>query len=311
MRKEEFTFKSNDSKTTIKAVRYIPDNEIKAILQIAHGMVEHIDRYDEFAKYLCEKGYLVTGNDHLGHGASVVSKDEWGYFADEDGYNVVLKDMYALTKMTKELYPNVPYFLLGHSMGSFFARYYLTKYPNELDAAIIMGTGQQNVAALDFAKILCKVKANRNGWHYRSKTINALALGSYNKKFEPSLTHLDWLTKDINIINIYAKDPRCTFVFTLNGYYNLFSLMKEIITKKNLENMNKILPVLIVSGKDDPVGDFSKAPMAVYDSFKKVGIKDVTLKLYEDDRHELLNELDKNNVYLDIYNYLESKRAKV
>ena len=134
MRKEEFYFDSADGKTKIRGVKYIPEKEAKAILQISHGMVEFIDRYDGFAEFLCDKGYLVVGNDHLGHGESVTSKENWGYFAEEEGYKKVLEDLHTVTKLTKEAYPNKPYFLLGHSMGSFFARYYLCKYGNELDA---------------------------------------------------------------------------------------------------------------------------------------------------------------------------------
>lgn len=306
MKKEEFKYKSHDNLTDIRAVRYIPDGEIKGILQIAHGMVEYIDRYDLFARFLCEKGYVVTGNDHLGHGASVTSISNWGYFSENDGYNNVLEDMHELTLLTKNLFPNKPYYLLGHSMGSFFTRYYLCKYSNELNGVVIMGTGQQNKITLSFATFICKVLSIFKGWRYRSRFVNNLALGSYNKKWEPSITHVDWLTKDINIIKAYACEPRCNFVFTLNGYYNLFSLMKEIIRKDNLENMIKDLPVLFVSGQDDPVGNFGKSVELVYKQFKDINMKDVSIKLYKDDRHEILNETDKETVYNDIYSFIQS-----
>lgn len=309
MRKEEFYYESADKKTNIRAMRYLPEVEVKAILQIAHGMVEFIDRYEGFAEYLCNLGYVVVGNDHLGHGKSVTSKDNWGYFADDNGYNIVLEDMYTLNKITKDLYPNKPYFLLGHSMGSFFARYYLCKYGNELDGAIIMGTGQQNALTLTAGIQTCRTFARFKGWHYRSLVVNNMALGSYNKKWEPSKTHCEWLTKDNSIVEWYSKEPRCQFVFTLNGYINLFSLMNEIIQKTNLNKMPKELPVLLVSGNDDPVGNFGKAPKLVYDSFVEVGMKNVDLKLYPNDRHEILNETDKLDVYQDLYHWLESKIA--
>ena len=307
MRKEEFYYDSKDGKTKIRAMRYLPEVEVKAVLQIAHGMVEFIDRYEGFAEYLCNLGYVVTGNDHLGHGKSVNKQDDWGYFADEDGYNVVLEDIHTLTSISKELYPNKPYFLLGHSMGSFFARYYLCKYGNELNAAIIMGTGEQAPATLAAGKQMCRAFARFKGWRYRSLTVNNMALGSYNKKWEPSKSHCDWLTKDASIVEWYSKEPRCQFVFTLNGYFNLFSLMGEIIKKTNLDNMPKQLPVLIVSGNDDPVGEFGKSPKLVYDKFKEIGMTNVELKLYPNDRHEILNETDKLDVYLDLYKWLESK----
>ena len=168
MKKEEFKFRSTSDECNIRAVRYIPDGEIKAILQIAHGMQEFIDRYENFAKYLCDKGYLVTGNDHLGHGGSINIEEDWGYFADENGNKAVLDDVYELTKITKELYPNKPYFLLGHSMGSFYARQYLCEYGNELNAAIIMGTGHQPLAAVQAGMVTCQncltstLRARRN-----------------------------------------------------------------------------------------------------------------------------------------------------
>ena len=308
MRKEEFYYPSADKKTNIRAMRYLPEVEVVGVLQIAHGMVEFIDRYEGFAEYLCNLGYIVTGNDHLGHGKSVNSKDDWGYFADEDGYNIVLEDMHKLTTITKDLYPNKPYFLLGHSMGSFFARYYLCKYGNELDAAIVMGTGQQSALTLTAGKQTCRTFARLRGWHYRSLVVNNMALGSYNKKWEPSKTHCDWLTKDNSIVEWYAKEERCQFVFTLNGYLNLFSLMSEIIDQSNLNKMPKDLPVMLVSGNDDPVGNFGKAPKEVYDSFINLGMKDVTLKLYPNDRHEILNETDKLTVYEDLYHWLQSKK---
>ena len=199
MKKEEFYFDSNDGLTKIRALKFIPDGEVKAILQISHGMVEFIDRYESFANYLCEKGFLVVGNDHLGHGGSVNSKEDWGYFAKKDGYRIVLNDILKLLNIVKKDYPNRNYFLLGHSMGSFLARLFLIEYGNELDGAIIMGTGQQSKGTLVAGKALTKLIGLFKGEKYRSSFINNMALGSYNKKFEPSTTHCDWLTKDEKI----------------------------------------------------------------------------------------------------------------
>lgn len=307
MKKQEFKFRSTSDVCDIRAVRWLPDKDPIAVLQISHGMVEFIDRYELFAEFLCSKGFVVTGNDHIGHGESVNSIDDWGYFADKDGNEVVLDDLYEVTKITKELYPNLPYFLLGHSMGSFFARYYIQIHGNELDGAIIMGTGEQSAATLVAGKQMCRAIARFKGWHYRSKTVNGMALGSYNKKWEPSNTHLDWLTKDEEIVSKYKNEPRNSFLFTLNGYLNLFSVIGEVIKKYNIEKVPKDLPILVTSGEDDPVGDFSKSPKLVYETFVKAGIQDVEIKLYPKDRHEILNELDKIDVYSNIYHWLESK----
>lgn len=307
MKKEEFKFRSTSDECNIRAVRYIPDGEIKAILQIAHGMQEFIDRYENFAKHLCDKGYLVTGNDHLGHGGSINIEEDWGYFADENGNKAVLDDVYELTKITKELYPNKPYFLLGHSMGSFYARQYLCEYGNELNAAIIMGTGHQPLATVQAGMVACRMFALGKGWHYRSNAINAMAFGSYNKKFEPARTRVDWLTRDEKIVDWYLSEPRCTFMFTLNGYYNMFLGISRLHDTKLLNNIPKQLPILFVSGQEDPVGDFGKGVEAAVKSIKDVGCTNVDMKLYPNDRHEILNELDKDQVYEDLYNWLEEK----
>lgn len=307
MKKEEFSFPSTSGICNIRAVRYIPDGKVKAILQISHGMQEFIDRYENFAKFLCEKGYLVTGNDHLGHGGSINNTDDWGFFAEKDGNKAVLDDLYELTKITKALYPDVPYFLLGHSMGSFYARQYICEHGEQLVAAIIMGTGHQPLPVVKAGMQACKMFALGKGWRYRSKAVEAMAFGAYNKKFEPAKTDKEWLTKDREIINWYLNEPRCSFKFTLNGYYNMFLGISRLHDKKLLNQIPKELPILFVSGQDDPVGDFGKGVEAAVKSVKDVGCKNVEMKLYPNDRHEILNELDKDTVYNDLYNWIEDK----
>ena len=307
MNKEEFKFRSTSDVCDIRAVRYIPDGEIHAILQIAHGMQEFIDRYEDFAKYLCERGYLVTGNDHLGHGGSINTVDDWGYFAEKDGNKALLDDMHKLTTITKELYPNKPYFLLGHSMGSFYARQYMAEFGNELNGIIVMGTGHQPLAAVNAGMSICKMFALGKGWRYRSRAVTGLALGSNNKKFEPSQTGLDWLTKDQKIVDWYSKEPRCTFMFTLNGYYNMFLGISRLHDKKLLDNIPKQLPIFFVSGEDDPVGDFGKQVKEAVQSVIDAGCRNVEMKLYPNDRHEILNELDRETVYEDLFNWMEDK----
>lgn len=302
--KKEFTFLSSDNKTDIHVLYYIPEGEVKAILQISHGMVEYIERYENFAEYLNSKGILVCGNDHLGHGTSVISEKDWGYFG-EKGEMLLVKDLYKLTKITKEKYPGVPYFLLGHSMGSFLARMYLCMHSEELTGAIVMGTGNMPEPLMKFARFICKTLETFKGERYRSAFVNNIALGANNKRFEPSKTPVDWLCKDDEIKDKYIKDPRCTFVFTLNGFYSLFSMISYVINENNIAKVRKDLPILVTSGEDDPVGDFGKAPRTVYETYKKTGIKDVSIKMYKDDRHEILNELDKETVYEDIYNWLK------
>lgn len=306
MKKELLTYRSYNDLADIKAKMFIPDNKPIAILQIAHGMVEFFDRYEDFANYLCLKGFLVVGNDHLGHGDSVNSKDEWGYFG-ENGNKTLIEDMYKLTSLTKQKYPDIPYFLLGHSMGSFYARQYLFEYGSNLNGAIIMGTGLEDLMVVKAGMFMCSLLAKFKGWKYRSSFVNNIAFGSYNKKFEPSRTKMDWLSKDENIVDWYINEPRCTFMFTLNGYYNMFKGISRLHDKSLLNNVPKDLPILFVSGKDDPVGTFGKEVEKSANTLKDVGVKNIDIKLYENDRHEILNELDRQVVYEDIYNWLISK----
>lgn len=305
-RKESFYYPSVSGGTKIHAVRYLPGEEIRGVLQISHGMVEYIERYEDFACYLADRGILVTGNDHLGHGNSINQKEDYGYFAQEDGNGAVLEDIYRLTQITKKVYPDQPYFLMGHSMGSFYARQYLCEYGRELDGAIIMGTGCQPRALVRAGKALCAVLARFQGWRHRSNFVNNMAFGSYNKRFEPARTPKDWLTKDQKIVDAYVADERSSFIFTLNGYHSMFTGIDRLYDRKLLAQMPKDLPIFFVAGEEDPVGDFSKGVLRAVQMFQDVGMKNIDLKLYPGDRHEILNELDRQTVYEDLHNWLET-----
>ncbi|RDU25048.1 alpha/beta fold hydrolase [Anaerosacchariphilus polymeriproducens] len=310
---EEFYFPSRDGRTKIHAKKWIPESgEIKAVLQIAHGMVEHIGRYDEFASYLADKGFLVVGNDHLGHGDSIIIEKDRGFFCENDGTTVLVRDMHRLKKVIQEQYPEKPYFLLGHSMGSFFTRKYLIMYGKGIQGAIIMGTGNETELLLKLSKMLTKLIAFFRGWHYRSKLVNKLAVGNFGKKFkiekDPTKS---WFSRDEVNIKEYKKDPKNKFIFTVNAYYNMFDTIQYINQKSNLKKMPKDLPVFFVSGQDDPVGKYGKAVMEVYEQFRMLGMTDIMWKLYKDDRHEILNELDKEQVFKDIESWLNVKIAEI
>ncbi len=303
MKKNEFRFPSSSGTVDIRVMEYVPEGKIIAILQIAHGMVEFIDRYENFAAFLASKGILVVGNDHIGHGGSVKSEEDWGYFG-ENGNRILLDDMHELTRLTKEKYPNLPYFLLGHSMGSFYARQYLGEFGNELDGAIIMGTGLEPLFVVKGGMFLCKLIALFKGWRYRSNFVNQVAFGSYGKKFEPLRTRADWLSKDEALVDWYINEPRCSFLFTLNAYYSMFEGIARLHDKKLLEKVPKDLPIFFVSGEDDPVGSFGKEVVHSVETLKEVGVKNIDLKLYPNDRHEILNETDKETIYADLYEWL-------
>ncbi|MDO4488804.1 MAG: alpha/beta hydrolase [Eubacteriales bacterium] len=308
VRKEEFTFLSSDGVTTIHAKRWVPEGEIKAVLQIAHGMAEYIDRYDAFARYLAADGFVVTGNDHLGHGKSITDETKLGFFAKDEGNKKVLSDLHHLYEMTKEMYPDVPYFFMGHSMGSFLCRQYISEYGNELSGAIIMGTGNQSAFLTAMGKAVCKMVALFKGWDKRSGLVDAMAFGSYNKLYgEPG--GYEWLSENAENVKKYNDDPLCGFGFTLNGYYNMFHSINLLSKDSYIGRMPKELPVFIVAGEDDPVGDYGKAPKEVYNKFKELGMKDVEKKLYYGDRHEILNEDDRETVYEDIREWLDRHTA--
>lgn len=300
IRKEEFTFDSRDGKTKIHAVRWIPEGKVICILQIVHGMAEYIERYEDVACYFAEKGILVTGDDHLGHGKSVPEGGIYGYFCEQDPATVVVRDVHRLKKMTQEDYPGIPYVILGHSMGSFILRNYLFRYGSGIQGAIVCGTGSKPQALVHVCRAMAAVQGAFLGQKHVAKLMDKLAFGSYNKMVGEGY----WLCRDNKVVEAYAADPLCGFTFTVNGYRTLFDLLYRLNRRENLEQMPKELPVLFIAGDKDPVGDMGKGVEKAVDDFRKAGMEHIALKLYPEDRHEVLNELDKLKVYEDIYPWI-------
>ena len=308
--KKEFTYPSRDGVTQIHGIMWMPEGEVKAVLQICHGMVEYIDRYDEFARFLAEQGYCVVGHDHLGHGKSIQSEEYYGYFHETKGNQYVIGDIHRLRLLAMKKYPEGPYFMLGLSMGSYLLRQYLTMYGNGLAGAIIMGTGYMGPVILGAGKCVCRAIAAVKGWKYRSALINNIGFGGFNRKFEPCDSPNTWVTSDEAIRSKYENDPLCGFTFTVNGYYQMFTGMQVLTKRKNMEKVPKDLPVFFVSGEDDPVGNFGKSVRKICRKYIDSGMKDVSIKLYPGDRHEILNETDRQQVYEDLYRWMEKKRKE-
>ncbi|MCR1918400.1 lysophospholipase [Frisingicoccus caecimuris] len=307
IKKQNFYFKSTNKETKVHGICWIPENgKVRAVLQIVHGMVEYVDRYDDFARFLCAQGIAVVGDDHLGHGDSVASQDDWGYFGD-NGFECIVNDVRKIQKQFKKRFPGVPYYILGHSMGSFLTRYFLIQYGKEVDGAIIMGTGYHSVPVAVFGKGLTRVMAAVKGWKYRSRFVNKMAFGSYNKGFTPARTDFDWITRDEAMVDAYIAEPRCQFVFTLNGYHEMFKGLAFIAQKTNLKKMPKQLPVLFISGGDDPVGGKGQGVQKVYDMFVLAGMENMDIIFYEGGRHEILNEINRKEVYDDLYDWLNKE----
>lgn len=280
IQKEEFYFDSRDGEHRIHAIRWIPEVERPVcIMQIVHGMSEHIDRYHEFAEYMANRGILVVGDDHLGHGKSVKPGEPYGYFCKEDAPTVLVRDEHRLKKITQEQYAGVPYIILGHSMGSFITRNYLLRYGTGIDGALF-------------------------GADHVSKIVDKAAFGVYNKKIASPETSFDWLSRNKDNVRRYIDDPMCGFIFTANGFQTLFRLIRNLHDEDKLKQMPHSLPVFFLAGEDDPVGDYGKSVEKVYRSFQELGMENVQMKLYPQDRHEILNETDREDIYADIYRWV-------
>ena len=289
MKKEENFFLSRDGKTKIHAVKWIPEGKPVCILQIVHGMAEYIERYERLASVLTKQGILVTGEDHLGHGKSVGENGIYGYFCAHDPATVVVRDVHRLKKMVQEQYPGVPYLLLGHSMGSFILRNYLSRYGSGIDGAIVMGTGMQPKAVLNAAKAVTKLQKTFFGDAHVSRLLDKMAFGSYQKKITDG---------------VGSMDPQCGFVFTVNGFETLFELIGRLHDPESINKIPKELPVLFVAGQEDPVGSYGKAVLEVAESFKNSGMTQVECKLYPGMRHELVNEIGREEVDADLLKWI-------
>ncbi len=306
VREKEFTLFSHDRRTTLHGICWIPEGNVRAVVQLCHGMSEYIGRYRDFARYLAGKGILVVGHDHLGHGDSIVSEKDYGYFAKKKGNRTLLRDIHSVYERTKKQYPDVPYFLFGHSMGSFLVRQYICRYGSGLDGAVICGTGQQPRVVLEAGVFLSGLEAMIMGWRHRSRLVWWLSFGNFNRRFHPLRTESDWLCKNEETVDAFLEDPKCGIPFTLNGYFNMFRGMLKISDPRYLKNMPRSLPVLFISGEDDPVGNFGKGVRKVVSLFKETGMKQVECKLYKGLRHEILNEAEEEReaVYQDVYRWI-------
>ena len=302
MRRNDFYYPSADGLTRIHAAEWLPAGAPRAVLQICHGMTEYIGRYEGFASYLAERGFYVTGNDHLGHGESVrpAKTDLHGYFSHPDGNECVIADIHTLRTRTRERFPDLPYFFLGHSMGSFLTRQYIELHGEGLSGAVIMGTGTTPGPVLLGGMGICRFISCFRGWQYRSVFVDRMAGGSFTRRIKPLRTPKDWLTKDQAIVNRYIADPNCTFLFTVNAYYQMFRGMRFMQRPDNTAKIPKDLPLFLVSGAEDPVGNYGKGVAAAFAAYRKAGLSDVSMKLYPNDRHELLNETDREVVYADL-----------
>ena len=303
----DFYFDSSTGKNRIYVRQWSPEGEPRGIVQIEHGIAEHIERYDDFARFLADNGFIVVGDDHLGHGKSIDNGGEQGFFAEKDGWWRVVDDMDKLHDIMSKEYPELPYVLFGHSMGSFLTRTYLIKHPDKYDAVILSGTGHQSPALVLGGNAAASVMAKLNGAMGDGAKLDSLAFGTYLSKIENPRTKFDWLSRDAEQVDKYIADPLCGFVGKIGLYRDMMQGIKFITNEKNIAQMNKEKPVYFMSGDGDPVGDYGKGVERAYKAFCNAGLHDVFMRLYPGGRHEMLNETNKEQVYQDILNWLNEK----
>lgn len=307
MKTTQFTFPSKDGKTILHAVRWSPDDgNYTAVLQITHGMVEYIERYEPFAKYLTDRGFLVVGHDHLGHGHSVSGAAEYGFFAEKNPSDVLVADMHQLRKHIQKENPNLPYFMLGHSMGSFMLRKYLALHGEGVSGAIIMGTGYVSPAKSALGLAVVRAMTAVLGSHHRSPLVQKMIYGRSYREFDTTGKDPEnsWLSRDVEMVKKYYSEPRCTFTFTLNGFQGLFEATQFACKQENVDKIPHELPILLISGGSDPVGDLGAGVEKVHQMYRTVGFSDMAYILYEGARHEILNEVNREQVFSDLFVWL-------
>lgn len=312
MAEQVYQFASADGVTQIHGVKWTPEGQPVAVLQIVHGMVEYIERYRSFAEFLNSKGFVVVGHDHIGHGESVSSPEEWGIMHAKHPSDIMVEDIYANYKLTKQAYPSLPYFIMGHSMGSYMTRKCLSVKAKEMDGlagAIIMGTGTEASGTINAGLAFINFLSFFRSDEYRSTMVRDMTYSAPYKQYDctGATTDNSWLTKDVEVVKKYYSDPKCTYTFSLGAYRGLVESTKYDNDPANIAKMKKDLPVFFVSGACDPVGNMGKGVEAARDKFVAAGMQDVSLKLYDNDRHEILNETDREVVYEDLYAWMQKK----
>jgi alpha-beta hydrolase superfamily lysophospholipase len=305
MKSDTFTFKTDDG-IQIFTYRWTPQTSaVRGVVQIAHGMAEHAARYERFAEALTRAGYAVYANDHRGHGKTAGSLELVGYFADEDGWEKVVRDLHTLTSILKMEMPGKPVFLFGHSMGSFLARHYAMLYGSEISGLVLSGTGGDPGLLGKIGRLIAKMDAKLHGRKAKSDIMNKLSFGSFNNAFKPNRTEYDWLSRDNAEVDKYIHDPWCGAVFSAGFFCDMLGGIVLINRKENIARIPKNLPIYIFSGAKDPVGGNTRGVLQVYHALKSAGVQDVTLKFYAEGRHEMLNEINRQEVFADVLAWLE------
>ena len=310
MKRTDFIYKGLDEKE-IHAIKWEPECESKAVIQIAHGMAETAIRYERFARRLSENGYTVYINNHRGHGDNEETPETLGYLADKDGFDFLVSDMKILTDIIKKDNEDIPLFAFGHSMGSFALQKYLIDYPGNLNGAVLCGSNGDFGFILKASKPVISLVELIKGQKSKSKFINNLMFGMNNNAYDNKRTDFDWLSRDEKEVDKYIADEKCGFVCTVEFYRDFIKGLEYVENRENLKKLCVNHPLLIVSGDMDPIGKNGKGVKNLYERYKKYGINDIEIKLFEDARHEILNEINREEVMDYLISWFDEKLRKI
>lgn len=306
IRTTHFHYPSARDGCSIHALEWAPEGPPRGIVHLVHGISEHIGRYDETARFLAEHGFLVCGEDHLGHGRTVTD-GSYGFFAPENDWTLAARDVRALRKLEGARHPNLPYFLLGHSMGSFLTRTYLILWPGTVSGAVLMGTGQEPAPLVALGKRISALECRRLGPRGVSPLVHTLSLGAYNRRFRPSRTPSDWLSRDPAEVDAFLADPLCQSRPTVSLFRDMMGGLQLIARRDQLARMDPSVPVCFLSGQEDPVGGMGRGVEQVVRMFQDAGCRDLSLHLYPGARHELFHEQNRREVWADLLDWLEDR----
>ena len=301
---QTFSYPSADGLHTVQARAWLPEGSPKAVVQIVHGVAEHVGRYEEAARFLAGHGFAVCGNDHLGHGRTA-RPGEYGFFASKGGWDLAARDVRRLRELAGERWPGLPFFILGHSMGSFLTRTYLIRWPGTVEGAVLSGTGQEPAAVVAFGRAVSGLLCALRGPRYVSPLIYQLSLGAYTRKFRPNRTTGDWLSRDEAMVDEALADPLCSFRPTVSLFRDMMDGLRFIGKAANARRMDPDTPVYFFSGDHDPVGSMGKGVRKVASLFRRAGCRDVTVRLYPGGRHEMIHETNRQQVLDDLLAWLE------
>ena len=305
MLEEQFSYRNAEG-FQIFYYRWSPEAaDVRGVVQIAHGMGETAARYERVARELCRQGLRVYANDHRGHGHTAVGVNDLGYIGEEDGFDGMVRDLKQLGDIICEENPDTPVFLLGHSMGSFLAQKFMALYGDSLSGVILSGSnGPADPQTMEQGMFVAKSEVEANGPKAKSQLLTGMLFGGFNQSFAPARTDFDWLSRDESEVDKYIADPYCGSVFPSSFFYHLFQGLAALHEPELVARIPKDLPVYIFSGDKDPVGNFGEGVLQLYESYKQLGIQDVECKLYPDGRHEMLNEINRDEVTRDLIEWL-------